>query len=164
MRIPFVSPRHRDFAVEALSAEGLAAVAAIHREDFARPWSEEEFHSLLTQDTVFGFCAREVGHGSEGPVGFVLVRLVAGEGEILTVAVARSHRRLGLGWLLMDAVLRDLHARRADALFLEVDESNAAAVTLYRRLGFLQVGRRPGYYACADGPAASALVMRRDLH
>jgi ribosomal-protein-alanine N-acetyltransferase len=164
MRIPFVPPRQRDFVVEALSAEDLAAVAAMHREDFARPWSEEEFHSLLAQDTVFGFCAREVGHGSEGAVGFVLARLVAGEGEILSVAVARSHRRLGLGWLLMDAVLRDLHARRADALFLEVDESNTPAVTLYRHLGFLEVGRRPGYYGGANGAAASALVMRRDLH
>lgn len=163
MRIPFVQPRHREFVVEALSASDLAAVTTIHREDFARPWSEEEFHGLLGQDTVFGFTAREVGHGHEGPVGFVLARLVAGEGEILTVAVARSRRRMGLGWQLMDAVLRDLHARRAEALFLEVDEANMAAVALYRRLGFLEVGRRPGYYANAKGPAGGALVMRRDL-
>ena len=130
MRIPFLQPRHREFALAPLETADLPAVASIHREDFARPWSEEEFGGLLCQDTVFGFAAREVGHGSEGPVGFVLARLAAGEAEILTVAVARSHRRLGLGWQLMDAVLRELHARRADALFLEVDEKNTPAIAL----------------------------------
>ena len=163
MRIPFLAPRQREFSIAPLTSADLAAVAAIHREDFSRPWGDGEFAGLLAQETVFGFAAREVGHGAEGPVGFVLARLAAGEGEILTVAVARSHRRLGLGWQLMDAVLRELHARRADALFLEVDESNAAAIALYRRMGFLQVGRRPNYYANEKGPAAGALVMRRDL-
>jgi ribosomal-protein-alanine N-acetyltransferase len=163
MRIPFLAPRQRDFVVSRLSPDDADAVAAIHSEDFSRPWSGGEFAGLLGQNTVFGFAAREVGHGAEAPVGFVLARLAAGEGEILTVAVARSHRRLGLGWQLMDAVLRELHTRRADALFLEVDESNAAAVALYRRLGFLQVGRRPNYYANEKGHASGALVMRRDL-
>ncbi|TIV89777.1 MAG: GNAT family N-acetyltransferase, partial [Mesorhizobium sp.] len=73
-----------------------------------------------------------------------------GEGEILTVAVSRSHRRQGLGWQLMDAVLRELHAQRAEALFLEVDETNAPAIGLYRRLGFIQVGHRPNYYRSTE--------------
>ena len=163
MRIPFLQPRHREFALAALETADLPAIASIHREDFARPWSEEEFGGLLDQDTVFGFAAREVGHGNESPVGFVLARLAAGEAEILTVAVARSHRRHGLGWRLMDAVLRELHARRAEALFLEVDETNTPAIALYRRFGFRQVGRRPTYYSSADGSSAGALVMRRDL-
>ena len=109
---------------------------------------------------MFGFAARQVGN-PKAPVGFVLARLAAGEAEILTVAVARAHRRHGLGWRLMDAVLRQLHADRAEALFLEVDETNAAAA-LYRRMGFSEVGKRPNYYESGDG-RTSALVMRRDL-
>ncbi|RUX85685.1 N-acetyltransferase, partial [Mesorhizobium sp. M7D.F.Ca.US.004.01.2.1] len=115
------------------------------------------------QDTVFGYAARETGQGAKPPVGFVLARLAAGEGEILTVAVARSHRRQGLGWQLMDAVLRELHAQRAEALFLEVDETNVAAIALYRRLGFREVGKRPNYYRSAEHGPTGALVMRRDL-
>src|SRR5690606_11410554 len=109
-------------------------ISALHHEDFSRPWTDGEFASLLAQDTVFGYAARLTGRGHKPPVGFVLARLAAGEGEILTVAVARAHRRQGLGWQLMDAVLRQLHADRAEALFLEVDETNAAAIALYRRL------------------------------
>jgi ribosomal-protein-alanine N-acetyltransferase len=63
----------------------------------------------------------------------------------------------------MDAVLRELYGQRAEALFLEVDEANAPAVALYRRLGFRQVGRREAYYSGPDGTRSGALVMRRDL-
>ena len=59
--------------------------------------------------------------------------------------------------------MRHLYSERAEALFLEVDESNAAAIGLYRRLGFRDVGRREGYYSARDGRKSSALVMRRDL-
>jgi ribosomal-protein-alanine N-acetyltransferase len=49
------------------------------------------------------------------------------------------------------------------AVFLEVDEDNVPARKLYARAGFLQVGRRPGYYAQGRDKAATALVLRRDL-
>lgn len=162
MRIPFFQQRARDYALEPLAAADSDAVAILHQEDFIRPWSGEEFADLLEQDTVFGFVAREVGRRGEAPVGFVLARLAASEGEILTLAVARSHRRRGIGWLLMDAVLRRLHSDRAQSLFLEVDETNAAAIALYRRLGFHEVGQRPAYYSGSAG-RTGALVMRRDL-
>jgi ribosomal-protein-alanine N-acetyltransferase len=159
MRIPFITPRRREYSLDPLTVADSAAIAHLHQEDFVRPWSDVEFEALLEQETVFGYAAREIGHGNENPVGFVLARLVAGEGEILTVAVARGHRRQGLGWQLLDAVLRELHAQRAEALFLEVDETNLGAIALYRRMGFREVGRRPGYYQSDRG----ALVMRRDL-
>jgi ribosomal-protein-alanine N-acetyltransferase len=162
MRIPFLTPKQRDYALEPLGAVDSPAISAIHQEDFVRPWTDGEFASLLGQDTVFGYAAREAGRGGSAPIGFVLARLAAGEGEILTVAVARSHRRQGLGWRLMDAVLRELHGQRAEALFLEVDEGNAPAIALYRRLGFFEVGKRPGYYETSQG-RKGALVMRRDL-
>lgn len=163
MTFPFLTSRAIDHAVVPLSQRDAPAMARVHEEDFSRPWSEDEFASLLSQDTVFGYAAYETGRTRNGPIGFVLARHAASEGEILTVAVARAHRRRGLGWKLMDAVLRELHGRRAEALFLEVDETNAPALQLYRRLGFAKVGMRPRYYAHADKPRTGALVMRRDL-
>jgi ribosomal-protein-alanine N-acetyltransferase len=161
--LPFTTQKPRDFSIAPIARSDAPRLAVLHREDFLRPWSDGEFASLIDQDAVFGFSALETGKGREGPVGFVLARLAAGEAEILTVVVARSHRRLGLGWKLMDAVLRELHAARAEALFLEVDETNAAAITLYRRLGFREVAKRPAYYSDGDGRKSAALVMRRDL-
>lgn len=160
MRLPFWPKR--DYALELLTTGDSTAIAPLHHEDFLRPWSAEEFSSLLEQDTVFGFAVREVGQGAAAPAGFVLARLAAGEAEILTIAVSRSHRRHGLGWRLMDAVLRELHGQRAEALFLEVDETNAPAIGLYRKFGFHEVGKRPNYYQSAQG-ATGALVMRLDL-
>jgi ribosomal-protein-alanine N-acetyltransferase len=163
MRIPFLKRPPREFAIAALEPGSGKILAELHREDFVRPWTDGEFEQLLAEDTVFGFAGMEIGKGGTRPVGFVLARVAAGEAEILTLAVARSHRRAGLGWQLMDAVLRELHAARVQALFLEVDETNAGAVALYRRLGFHQVGKRPAYYKGADNTRTGALVMRRDL-
>lgn len=162
MRLPYLS-RRRDYILERLQRTDAPEVSRLHRDDFPRPWSPGEFVSLLDQDTVFGFAAREIGNQKAGMAGFVLARLVAGEAEILTLAVARAHRRAGLGRELMDAVLRELHSERAAELFLEVDETNLAALALYRKLGFREVGRRPGYYTHAGAATTGALVMRRDL-
>jgi ribosomal-protein-alanine N-acetyltransferase len=162
MKLPFLSSP-RDFAIEALEVEDAADLPRIHEEDFIRPWSEDEFANLLAQSNVFGFAAREVGNRRRGPLGFVLARQAADEAEILTLAVSRSMRRLGLGRGLMDAVLRALHGERTASLFLEVDETNAPAIALYRRLGFIQVGRRPDYYLRPGGERTGAIVMRRDL-
>ena len=150
MRIPFVRPRARDYSILPLAPRHSQGLSILHHEDFIRPWTDHEFADLLSQGTVFGFAAFETGKGRAGPVGFVLARLAAGEAEILTIAVARAHRRQGLGRELMDAVLRRLHAQRTEALFLEVDEANFPAIALYRRLGFQEVGKRPAYYQTAE--------------
>jgi ribosomal-protein-alanine N-acetyltransferase len=162
IRIPFIKSRVLDYFLEPLSRKDSPAVATLHQEDFHRPWTDGEFSTLLEQDTVFGFVARETGRGKDAPAGFVLARLASDEAEILTIAVARSHRRQGLGWRLMDAVLQELHRQRAEVLFLEVDELNAAAIALYRRFGFSEVGKRADYCQSVSG-ASGALVMRRDL-
>ncbi|MGB8817737.1 MAG: N-acetyltransferase [Rhizobiaceae bacterium] len=161
MRSPFDLFRKRDFAIERLKTADAVAIAGLHTDGFHRPWNDGEFRSLLAQGPVFGFIARPVGR-ADAPAGFVLARLVAGEAEILTVAVSKPNRRSGLGRKLMDAVLRQLHAQRAQVLILEVDEQNSPAIGLYKKLGFLEVAKRPSYYQTADG-RSSALVMRLEL-
>ncbi|WP_102959584.1 ribosomal protein S18-alanine N-acetyltransferase [Mangrovicella endophytica] len=146
-----------------LEMEDLDAAAALHSDAFARPWSGDEFASLLSQEGCFGFVARRVGQPLLPPLGFVLARVTAGEGEILTIAVDKRARGQGIGRLLMDQVLQRLHADRAESLFLEVDEENAAALRLYQRLRFEEVGRRPAYYSHPNGRRTSALILKRVL-
>ncbi len=81
------------------------------------------------------------------PVAFLLYRVVAGEGEILNLAVDPDYRRQGLARRLWAAVRTE-----AAVWHLEVRESNSAAIALYEALGFTRAGRRERYYA--DGEAA----------
>ncbi|WP_152046669.1 GNAT family N-acetyltransferase [Aureimonas psammosilenae] len=146
-----------------LSSDEVDYAAELHSEAFDRAWSGDEFAALLATPGTFGFIARRVGHPEAPPVGVVLVREAADEAEILTIAVSKRARGQGIGRLLMDNVLQRLHAERVASLFLEVDEENAAALALYRRLRFEEVGRRPAYYADANGRRTSALVLKRAL-
>ncbi len=159
---PFDNMRSRSFVIEPLIRADAVQLAALHALTFRQPWSDDDFHALLVEDNVFGFIAREVGNPKAMAGGFVVARLVLDEAEILTIAVAPPAQRKGLGHALMDATLRHLHNARASMLFLEVDELNTPALALYRRLGFKQVGKRPGYYETAAG-RSTALTMRRDL-
>ncbi|MGO4841813.1 ribosomal-protein-alanine acetyltransferase, partial [Rhizobiaceae sp. 2RAB30] len=79
MRLPFMRPRQRDFSIARLTGKETPVIARLHREDFVRPWTDDEFTALLGQDTVFGFVVLETGRASAGPAGFVLARLAAGE-------------------------------------------------------------------------------------
>lgn len=153
-----------EFDVVAMEADDCAEVAALHAARFPAPWSDDEFASLFSQETVYGFVARQTNAWAGRPVaGFVLAREVAGEAEILTIAVAEKAGRSGLGWRLMRAAMGEAHLRGATEMFLEVDSANAPAIALYAKLGFAKVGERAAYYAGKDGARSTALVMRRDL-
>ncbi|NDW04582.1 GNAT family N-acetyltransferase [Jiella pacifica] len=154
---------HGEPVVMELTDEQLDAAAELHSEAFDQPWSGDELGTLLAQRGSFGYVARHLGAPQAGPLGFVLARNIAGEAEILTITVAPRSRRAGIGRLLMDHVLQKLHAERAQSLFLEVDEENEAALRLYKRLRFEEVGRRPAYYHHPDGRRTSALTLKRSL-
>lgn len=131
-----------------------AVLADIHAEAFAAPWSEAEFADLLAQPGVLAVVEAN---------GFILIRVVLDEAEILTLAVRPKARRLGLGGELVGRGAVAATAAGAGRLFLEVAEDNAGARALYDRAGFSQIGRRKAYYAQADGGRTDALVLARDL-
>jgi ribosomal-protein-alanine N-acetyltransferase len=141
------------------SSRDAATIAALHALSFRRGWGEEEVEVLLTDRHVFAHRAMR----GRGLAGFILSRLVADEAEILSIAVARADRGRGLARSLLDLHLRRIAGLGARTMFLEVDEHNTPAIRLYARAGFTQVAERPNYYANAAGPAATALVLRRDL-
>lgn len=150
--------------IEPARGRDVEAMAAIHCASFAHDWSADDIAALLGEPLVIGLVAkRGTWLGSRRPVGFVLIRAVAGEAEVLTIAVDPRKRGGGVGRQLMTAAMRRLRGAGVGVLFLEVDEGNGPALALYRGLGFREVGRRAGYYTQGGRPAASALVMRCDL-
>jgi ribosomal-protein-alanine N-acetyltransferase len=133
------------------------ALAALHGRSFStpRPWAEAEFAQLVADPLVFLLV--------EGDAGFLLGRAVAGEAELLTLAVAPEARRRGLGYRLVARFLYQARLRGAGTAFLEVAADNAPALALYSRAGFVEAGRRRGYYRTPQGQAIDALVLRRAL-
>jgi ribosomal-protein-alanine N-acetyltransferase len=136
-----------------------AAIAALHAQSFHRGWSEGEIESLLIDRGVFAHRAT-LGRSLKG---FIVSRLVKGEAEILSVAIAAASRGRGLAARLLDLHLRELERFGTRTVFLEVDEDNAPARRLYARVGFREVGRRAAYYQERPGKSTAALVLRRDF-
>jgi ribosomal-protein-alanine N-acetyltransferase len=135
-----------------------ARLAAIHAEAFdgpgETPWSEAAFADLLGQSGVFAVDSAD---------GFILMRAVADEAEILTLAVRPAARRAGQGAQLVGEGVRAAAGRGAARVFLEVADDNAAARALYAQAGFVEAGRRPGYYAGAEGERRDALLLVLNL-
>ncbi|WP_417668337.1 ribosomal protein S18-alanine N-acetyltransferase [Roseibium sp.] len=149
--------------VEEAQAEDLPRMAEIHARSFAHAWDADELARMLGQEGTFALVVRRPQGTSPSKVlGFILIRAVADEAEILTVAVDPQSRSGGLaGKLLKEATFR-LYGDRCEALFLEVDAANEPALRLYKAAGFRKVGERKGYYRAGDGDG-TALVMRADL-
>lgn len=118
-------------------------------------WSASSIGGMLGTPGTFALLASDGGQ----PVGFVLMRVAAEDGEVLAIGVTEAARRRGIGRRLLDQGIADAFAKGATAIFLEVAEDNKTAETLYRRRGFVPVGRRPSYYRRANGRVA-ALVLR----
>lgn len=144
-----------------VGSEAAFDLADIHEKAFDRPWTALEFDALLKSPGVFAV----MGEAGEPAVakGFILCRSIAGEAEILTIAVDPAARRRGWGAALVEIAAGIAAETGSEALFLEVAADNQAAIALYQTTGFAKVGLRKGYYPHPDG-ARDALVMRRALN
>ncbi len=132
---------------------------ALHAAAFDQPWPAGEIERLMRILGGFAVLAEE-----EAPQGFVLIRTVADEAEILTLAVAPEFRRRGIGRGLVEAAAQEASRRGARSFFLEVAEDNLTALALYESADFQAVGLRRAYYARPDAPPADAMVLRRPLN
>ncbi len=136
----------------------LNQIVEIERASFADPWTEESFRRLLGgHPAIF----QVIGYPPDTRIaGYVIAFSVVEDAELLNVAVEAKFRGRGLAGRMLDAVLFELSGRGVRTAFLEVRESNAAALALYGSRGFTEIGRRRNYYR---RPIEDALVMRRVL-
>jgi len=138
-------------------------LSTIHAEGgFSGSWTTGDFESLLADKAVI----TEIACHSRAPAklfGFVMSRIAADEAEILTIAIRRTHRGNGYGRRLLDTHLPRLAASGVKMLYLEVEEDNKPAITLYENTGFIVAGIRKTYYRKPDGRLANAIIMKRAL-
>lgn len=113
-------------------------------------------NSVRKSFAVPGVAILLAGKDRTAPAGFVIWRDLGGEAEILSLGVSPADQQQGVGRALVAGLADAAKAAGAARIFLEVDAGNCAAIALYRRAGFAQSGRRPGYYR--DG--ADAVLMQ----
>ncbi|MEJ0087625.1 MAG: ribosomal protein S18-alanine N-acetyltransferase [Pseudomonadota bacterium] len=135
----------------------LPEIAAIELKSYAFPWSENIFRDCLR----VGYTCRALDLAGQ-IIGYGVMSLGAGEAHILNVCVREEFRTVGFGGRLLENLLERAAAGGVTEAFLEVRPSNLAAIRLYQRLGFEQIGIRRGYYQAPDG-REDAIVLKREL-
>lgn len=123
----------------------VAGMIAIEKKALsASHWSTEQYAKIWANDS-HRFCL--IVEDQSHLRGFVVARFVDNECELENIVVARSDQRRGFGSALMTEFLNEARSRKAEAIFLEVRESNTAARRLYAKCGFVESGRRKSYYS-----------------
>jgi ribosomal-protein-alanine N-acetyltransferase len=136
----------------------------------AAHWTEQQYRHLFQTDERLLLVAEalvpiasspEPGPDStRGILGFLIARHLAPEWELENIVVAPRVRQKGLGKRLFESLLAAARETNSSSVFLEVRESNAAARTLYERVGFEPTGRRKSYYT---DPLEDAVLYRRTV-
>ena len=137
-----------------MTAAHLDEVAAIENDCFSHPWSRRSLESELQNETSRFLVAVEDGK----VIGYIGMSAVIDEGYLFNAAVDSHYRKKGVGSALVRELVTWCQKHDFAFLTLEVRESNAPAIALYSRFGFVRVGGRKNYYS---DPAENALLMTK---
>ena len=141
--------------------EHAADISRLHSALFNNGWDEAAVTGLLAHP---GSIAMLASAGMPRQIGaYALAQVAADEAEILSIGVASPWQRMGVATKLLDGLKRAAVRAGALRIFLEVAASNAAAIALYQKQGFVEAGRRAGYYTRPDGTKEDALILRTVL-
>lgn len=135
-----------------MESRDVAKIAEIEAESFPDPYSERSIKDILCAEGAMCFCAVE----EEIPVAYFIGRLIAPEGELYRIATSPQKRHRGIAYRLLDYAVKTSRGKGLETLFLEVRESNIAAISLYRSYGFKTISKRKEYYR---NPTEDALIM-----
>ena len=141
--------------IRKMTAGEVPQVAELEKLCFAMPWSEKSVAGELENPLSLWLVAME----GESLAGYVGSQTVMDETDMMNLAVAPQFRRQGVGEALVNALVAALKDLGSRCLTLEVRDSNEAARALYAKLGFVEIGRRRGYYR---DPREDALILRKE--
>ena len=140
------------FSIRKMQEDDAEAVTIIEKENFSRPWTEEGFQGAIKKENTYYLCA----FVDEVLVGYIGMWIAVDEGEITNVSVKKEYQGQKIGGRLMEELLQKGEEEGVTAYFLEVRSSNRAAIALYSRFGFKQVGVRKKFY---EDPVEDGIVM-----
>ena len=148
--------------VRRMTLEDIPAVVEIEKQCFSLPWSEKSFEESLTrEDTIFLVCevTEPVDENAERTrvAGYMGLYLSFEEASVTNVAVSPAFRQKGYGESLVVAAKNAAKDAGAECVFLEVRQSNEPAISLYKKLGFEELGIRKKFY---EHPVEDAIIMK----
>lgn len=150
-------------AVQCGNRPGLALLAELHHAAFSsqgeRSWTPSEFADILAIPGTSAKLYRSNGK----PIGFVIVRTVLDEAELISIAVDPAFQGQGFAKKMMDDITRQLQALKVSQLFLEVREDNNKALKLYSAINFKKISERKDYYKTLSGQKFNAHVFLLDM-
>lgn len=138
------------YMIRKMTLDDLEQVAAIDQVSFSLPWPERSFHFELTDNPASRCWVADL---DGRVVGMMVAWLIVDEIHIATFAAHPDFRKQGVGKNLLLHTLKSAKEEGAITSFLEVRESNDAALEMYRKFGFVESGRREGYYKDNDEDA-----------
>ena len=133
----------------------VAAIAELEKICFPDPWSLNSISSELNNRLSLWIVAMDSGKLA----GYVGSQSVLGWADMMNLAVDPDYRKQGIGRRLVEELICRLKEDEVTCLTLEVRASNDPAISLYKSMGFTEVGRRPGYY---HNPKEDALILRKE--
>lgn len=141
--------------VEGMRLEHVSQIAELEKLCFSDPWSNSSIASELENELACWLVAVD----GDRVAGYIGSQTVMGETDMMNVAVHPDYRRRGIAEALVNGLVFLLKERGSHSLTLEVRASNAPAQKLYGKLGFVQIGKRPGYYR---NPKEDAYILRKE--
>ena len=146
--------------ITSATSADLGTLSALERACFDEPWTTSTLAAALSEGKYVILLARdERSTLAVSAFGYAIGWNVGEEAELARVGVHALMRGQGFGKKITDELLAAFRAREVKIVFLEVRITNIAALALYKKCGFAEVGQRPNYYA--DGE--TAIIMRADL-
>ena len=143
-----------DYIIRPMEVSDTEQVELIEKQIFSIPWSQKSFEDACqSNDNIYLVCEMN------GQIaGYCGLWTVLGEGNITNMAVSGGLRRLGIAEALMKEMEKRGMSKNVVTYFLEVRKSNEAAVNLYKKMGYVQIGVRKNFY---EKPVEDALVMSK---
>lgn len=159
-----MATRSQSLRIEPGNSEDLDSVTQImdaaFGDRFGEAWTRSQLSGILPMAGVTLMLARDPER--TGALGFSLTRTVAGESELLLIAVAPDHHRCGIGRKLLDRFFDEAREQGVRKVHLEVRDGNPA-IAMYHAAGFSPVGRRRNYYFGSDGRRFDAITLSCQL-
>jgi ribosomal-protein-alanine N-acetyltransferase len=154
-----LQPHFGTLTLAPMQVDEVDAVVAIENAIYTHPWTRGNFLDSLRS----GYQALTVRDAGQRLLGYFLVMEALDEAHLLNISVTREAQGQGLGHALLQVAVELARRHAMQIMLLEVRVSNLRALHVYRRYGFMEVGRRKNYYPATSSTREDAIVMSLSL-